>query len=267
VADDKPMIRFAKHGAVDFRDLHVLVVEDEPYARELSSHLLRSFGCLVVREAKNGEQAIDMLTGASRSYGLVMCDFRMPGMTGLQLLKRIRTGLPGVARDTAFAMLTGHADKPIVGLAFQLDVDCYLTKPIAAEAMRSRVTRVMMTDRAIKSPYDYQDIDVDGVMETDSEPGERASPGIVLSAKRNGRAKAGGAKAEGAAPAAEPGKGAGGRSVPLKRVAPGSVLAEPVITGRGQLLVPSGVVLDMRTLERLRDLAELDPSVRDVVIE
>lgn len=263
------MIRSERHSAIDFRDLNVLVVEDEPFSREVGAHLLRSFGCPIVREARNGEHAVEQLTTATRSFGLVVCDFRMPGITGLQLLKLIRVGLPGVARDIPFAMLTGHADKPIVGLAFKLDVDCYLTKPVTAVTMRNRITKVMTTDRSIKSPFDYQEIEVDGV--TEPADGSRASPGIVVTPAESVQIGRGASQTAIAAPgqSSAPSSRAAGsaRKTPLSRVPPGTVLAEPVITSRGQVLVPAGIALDKRTIDRLLDLAEFDPGVRKVTIE
>jgi len=264
------MMRSNRHGGFDFRDLNVLVVEDETYARELTCYLMRSFGCPLVAEATNGNEAVDAMMAATRSFGLVICDFRMPVMNGLELLKRIRVGLPGVARDTAFAMLTSHADKPIVGLAFRLDVDCYLAKPITAAVIRNRVTRVMTTDRLIKGPFDYTEVDVDGAMDLADLPEPAApridvnpGPGVVV--KPSGSTS----KPRDRTSAATPTKSAepAGRRVGLSQVPVGAVLAAPILTGNGQLLVPNGTSLDKRTLERLKDLAELDSSVKSITIE
>lgn len=246
------MIRSSRHGGFDFRDTYTLVVEDEEFARSLTSQVLRGFGCAGVHSAENGNAAIDMLTCATRSYDLIVCDFRMPKMNGLELLKAIRKGVPGVARDIPFAMLTSHADKPVVGLAFELDVDCFLIKPITAATMRERLVRVMSTDRTIKPPYDYFEVDIDRVggaddmMDMDPGASPLADPGGARGSQPGGAARE------------------GTRIVDLAKVRTGSILANPLMTSSGQVLMPAGSTLDRRTIERLRDLAEMDPSVREV---
>lgn len=241
------MIRSSRHGGFDFRDIYVLVVEDEEFARTLTSQVLRGYGCAGVIAVENGNLALDVLTAATRSFDLIICDFRMPRMNGLELLKAVRKGVPGVARDIPFAMLTSHADKPVVGKAFELDVDCFLIKPIAAATMRERLTRVMASDRPIKAPFDYHEIDVDPVT-ADGDLPDMESASAVDSAQRSaGRS--------------------GTKVVSLSKVRPGSVLADPVSTGGGQQLLPAGSTLDTRTIARLLDLAEMDPNVREVHVE
>jgi CheY-like chemotaxis protein len=259
------MIRQARHSGFDFRDTHALVVEDEEFARTLTSQVLRGFGCPSVQTAMNGNKAIDILCAATRSFDLIICDFRMPKMNGIELLKEIRKGVPGVARDIPFAMLTSHADKPVVGLAFELDVDCFLIKPITANTMRERLTRVMSTDRLIKPPYDYHEVDTDRVIDAGAEAADadRAAPAVVHN-QGDAAAAAGGSPSAG-------GKGRvardGTRILSLNAVKAGAILVDPVLTSGGQMLIPAGRALDKRTIERLRNLAEIDKSVREVHVE
>ena len=234
------MIRSSRYSGFDFRDLHVLVVEDEEFARTVTCQVLRGFSCARVLSAEDGQQATDMLTSATRSFDLVICDFKMPAMNGLELLKLVRRGLPGVARDLPFALLTSHSDKAIVGAAFELDVDCIMIKPVTAATMRGRITRVMATDRPIKAPFDYHDNAPDGV---GAAAGSRAAAGEVVARPRGD-----------------------GQRTPLSEVRYGAVLARSIVTSGGHVLVTSGETLDQRTIERLQELAELDPAVREVQI-
>ena len=233
----------------------MLVVEDEEFARGLTCQVLKGFGCATVVAAENGNRAVDLLSTADRSFGLIVCDFRMPRMNGIELLKRVRVGLAGVARDTAFAMLTSYSDKPIVGLAFKLDVDCFLTKPTTAANMRNRLQRVMSTDRFIKPPFDYHEVFIDNVEDLEPE-GPGADPIAV------------GPQAQGPRSSSKTGAPVlAGRSVRLADVRPGTPLVAPVKTSGGQTLLPIGTALDTRTLERLQNLAEIDPAVGEVRIE
>ena len=242
------MIRSMRHSGFDFRDIRSLVVEDEEFARTLTSQVLRSFGCASVHAVADGNQAIDVLTNATQSFDLVICDFRMPRMNGLELLKAVRKGLPGVARDIVFAMLTSHADKPIVGLAFQLDVDCFLIKPITASTMNERLVRVLSTERPIKSPLDYHETGLDSVMDLALSEGASAAdvPSVVSATEDRGLATTTVQQA---------------RRVKLTEIRPGSVIAAPIKTGAGDVLLKAGSTLDRRTIDRLSDLAEIDPAV------
>lgn len=245
------MARSERYGTFDFRDLRVLVVEDEEFARGLTCQVLKGFGCAAVAAAENGNQAVDLLSTADRSFGLIVCDFRMPRMNGIELLKRVRVGLAGVARDTAFAMLTSYSDKPVVGLAFKLDVDCFLTKPTTAANMRNRLQRVMSTDRFIKPPFDYHEVYIDSIEDLELADADAAPIEASPQARGSGA---------GARPLP-------GRPVRLTDVRPGTVLVAPLKTSGGQTLLPTGTALDARTLERLQNLAEIDLVVAEVRIE
>ena len=252
-------MRGARHSGFDFRDIHVLVVEDEEFARNMTCQVMRLFGCASVQAAENGNLATDMMITATRSFDLIVCDVRMPQMNGLELLKSVRRGVPGVARDIPFAMLTGNADKPVVGLAFKLDVDCFLIKPVTANNMRERITRVMTTERTIKSPFDYHDIDVD-VVDMTVPKFTRSGPAIRTKPKPK-------------APSTEDRQLAAidkavsmGRKVKLNDLQAGSKLSDSIKTRNGQVLVTEGSTLDERTIERLRDLAELDDDISSVQI-
>ncbi len=176
-------------------------------------------------------------------------------MNGLELLKALRKGLPGVALDMPFAMLTGHADKPVVGLAFELDVDCFLIKPITAAVMNERLVRVLSTDRPVKSPYDYHDVDLDSAIQVaEAAVGANAEiPAIVSPGDRSGEPR----------PAPPDGRD---QPVDLTSVRNGVILAKPIATTSGHVLLQAGTELDQRTIERLQDLAEIDPNLKQIYI-
>ena len=109
----------------------VLVVDDEPHDRELLAHWLSSLGFLQATTA-NPHQALALME--SFQPDVVLADLDLPGMSGWELLQRLRQG-PHVA--TPVAIISAH--DPDLGSAelLSLGADCYLTKPLRLLQLQS----------------------------------------------------------------------------------------------------------------------------------
>ncbi|MGI9147465.1 MAG: EAL domain-containing response regulator [Chloroflexota bacterium] len=90
----------------------VLVVDDEPTVLAALTRMLRTSEIRVLT-ASNGEQALAMLEAGSPVIGVVMSDYSMPGMNGVELLHTVRMRWPDVVR----VLLTGRADLPTAARA------------------------------------------------------------------------------------------------------------------------------------------------------
>ena len=106
--------------------LHVLIVEDDPFMAELSKDHYQGQG-LSVEVASDGKQALIMME--NRLPDLVLCDRRMPEMSGADLLEIVR------ARETqwqkiVFIFVTGLVDHRDRFAMLDLNPDGYLCKPI-----------------------------------------------------------------------------------------------------------------------------------------
>jgi CheY-like chemotaxis protein len=107
----------------------VLVVDDEQDARDIVAFAVRALGhsCTVARD---GLEALEMYeTGRA---DVVISDWRMPGMDGLELCRRIRAGDPTHAH-THFIFATGNEEQSLVGML--AGADDYLVKPIDMDAL------------------------------------------------------------------------------------------------------------------------------------
>src|SRR3954468_9827411 len=98
----------------------IMLVDDEPFSRALVGQMLQRLGFAGVVLAESGRDAVSLLE--REPITAVITDFRMPGMTGLQLLKAIRTGKTAAERNLPCALLTTHAEHHLVNLAIVLDV-------------------------------------------------------------------------------------------------------------------------------------------------
>jgi len=114
--------------------LRTLVVDDEPVARKVLREELESIGDVeIVGEADNGVAALEQI--AARRPDLVLLDLQMPGMGGLDVVRKIRGG----ARLPAIVIVTAY-DKYALE-AFEAGAVDYLLKPIGQERLTEAVER------------------------------------------------------------------------------------------------------------------------------
>ncbi len=105
--------------------LRVLVVDDEEELRDLLQEILRDIGIVRVHLAENGEMAWQRLSRSELEYDLVISDWLMPRMDGLQLLQKMRQW----GSETPFMMLTVKVTGEAVAAAKEAGVTLYVAKP------------------------------------------------------------------------------------------------------------------------------------------
>ena len=134
-----------KRGQMDATNetAHVLVVDDEGAIRYSVSKTLQRVG-YNVNEAASGEEALEMMK-ADR-YDVVLTDIRMPGLTGVELLKRIKD----IAPDAIVILMTGYASLGTAVEALRLGAHDYLIKPSSSQDIRQSVARGIERARNLK---------------------------------------------------------------------------------------------------------------------
>ena len=113
----------------------VLVADDSSTMRKIISRTLQSIGVKDIAEAADGAEAITLF--APGKFDLILTDWNMPGMTGLDLLKAIRlqdTKIPVI-------MVTTEAEKSRILEAIQAGVTDYLVKPFQADTLREKLEK------------------------------------------------------------------------------------------------------------------------------
>lgn len=118
----------------------VLVVDDAPFIRDLVKKCLRNaFPGIHTEDAVNGRKAQAML--AKESFDLVLCDWEMPEMSGLELLTWFRQQECG--KGVPFIMVTSRGDKENVVQAIQAGVSDYVGKPFTNEQLLTKIKKAM----------------------------------------------------------------------------------------------------------------------------
>ena len=116
----------------------ILVVDDFATMRRFIRSILEQLGYSAVDDADDGDTALEKLR--EERYDLVITDWNMPRMNGLDLVKAMRADeeLKGVA----VLMVTAEASKENIIEAVKSGVDNYVVKPFSAEALKEKIEKV-----------------------------------------------------------------------------------------------------------------------------
>lgn len=118
----------------------VLVVDDAPFIRDLVKKCLRNhFPGIVIEDAVNGRKAQALL--AREAFDLVLCDWEMPEMSGLELLTWCRQ--QESMKALPFIMVTSRGDKENVVQAIQAGVSDFVGKPFTNEQLLTKVKKAL----------------------------------------------------------------------------------------------------------------------------
>jgi len=124
--------------AVD-KNINVLIVDDYKTMLRIVRNLLKQLGFNNVDEATDGSMALQMLRVGN--YGLIISDWNMEPMTGLQLLREVRSDAK--LKDTPFIMVTAESKSENVVAAKEAGVSNYIVKPFNAETLKTKMSSVL----------------------------------------------------------------------------------------------------------------------------
>lgn len=124
--------------AVD-KSMNVLVVDDYKSMIRIVRGLLNQLGFHNVDEALDGPTALELIR--SKSYGLVLSDWNMQPMSGLELLREVRA--EDRTRTLPFVMVTAEAKAENVVAARQAGVNNYVIKPFTLAVLKQKLTTVL----------------------------------------------------------------------------------------------------------------------------
>src|SRR3972149_7504930 len=118
--------------------MKILVVDDFSTMRRIVKNILKQIGYTEIDEAEDGNGALAKLR--QDKYDLIVSDWNMPNMTGLDLLKAIRAD--GALNGIPVLMVTAEAKKENVVEAIKAGVNNYIVKPFTAEVLREKIEKI-----------------------------------------------------------------------------------------------------------------------------
>ena len=121
------------------KSMPVLIVDDYKTMLRIIRNLLKQIGFDNVEEASDGTEALAKLRAGR--FGLVISDWNMEPMTGLQLLQEVRADAK--LKSTPFIMVTAESKTENIVVAKQAGVSNYIVKPFSAETLKSKIEKVL----------------------------------------------------------------------------------------------------------------------------
>jgi two-component system chemotaxis response regulator CheY len=121
----------------------ILVVDDFATMRKIIKKVLFELGYKNIEEADDGKTALPMIEQAATTgapYGFIVCDWNMPGMTGIDLLRAVRKH--SKVKDTPFMLVTAESEQKNVVEAVQAGVNDYVVKPFNASTIKAKLEAI-----------------------------------------------------------------------------------------------------------------------------
>lgn len=119
-------------------DLTVLLVEDSKDVKRTIRSMLTEMGITQIFEASDGQQAMQYFDIDADGLDLIICDWNMPNMTGIEFLRQMRLAKP----DLPFLMITARGDKDSVVAAKSANVTAYIRKPFSFNDLKTKIKSI-----------------------------------------------------------------------------------------------------------------------------
>jgi len=120
------------------KNMKILIVDDFSTMRRIIKNLLRDLGYNNTQEADDGANALPMLQKGA--FDFLVTDWNMPGMTGIELLKAVRSD-PSIS-SLPVLMVTAEQKKEQIVEAAQAGVNGYIVKPFTATTLKEKIDKI-----------------------------------------------------------------------------------------------------------------------------
>ena len=126
------------------KDLKILIADDSTIMRDMIKAVLKNQGVGQLDEVDNGVDAWEKIAEScvmDEPYGLVLIDWIMPEMEGIELLRKMRSD--DLSREIPFIMITSEVEDESQKEAADLEVDAYVIKPFRKDELLSTIQSVL----------------------------------------------------------------------------------------------------------------------------
>jgi len=139
-AASNPFIQ-APQKTITYSNARILIAEDNKDSAKLLLEQLQDMGFKFIDCAEDGISAFDKIKKATKAYDLILCDWDMPGITGLEVYTKAKAS--NTLKNAHFMMVTAVSEAARIKQAIQLGIADYIVKPIDADALQAKIVAAL----------------------------------------------------------------------------------------------------------------------------
>ncbi len=129
---------------IDPADAYALIAEDDAASIQLLKGVLEDIGIQKIDVVENGRAALYALQNCSPAFDIVLCDWEMPEMNGLEVRRQVKS--LAKLQDTYYMMVTGMTEVAKIREAIALGVNDYIAKPVDVDTLEKKVRTFLQGD-------------------------------------------------------------------------------------------------------------------------
>jgi CheY-like chemotaxis protein len=152
----------------------ILVVDDDSFVRRIIVEILNSLGFQNAKTVSNAESAIQLFN--TDKYDIIITDIFMPDITGLDFIKRIRTGKTLAAADIRIIVLSNLTQSDVLGAALALDVNGLIVKPITPDIIERKIRHALSEPTHLHPKIAYEAVNIDFTLDNEDKPKQTSQP-------------------------------------------------------------------------------------------
>lgn len=118
------------------RQMKIMLIDDDEWIRDSLGLYFEDEGCQLLA-LETAEEGIEALKG--QTYDIIMVDYRLPGMDGLEFLKRIQKTQPNALK----LLITAYKSKGVVTAALKIGIQDFIEKPFTTKTIEESLTRLI----------------------------------------------------------------------------------------------------------------------------
>jgi two-component system, chemotaxis family, chemotaxis protein CheY len=137
---------------LDFSAISFLVVDDQPFSRQIVRSMLHGFGTREVHEATNCNEALELARTVMPH--IIITDMIMPVSSGVRLIEMLK-GMESPAKQIPIIVLSGYVTKTAALAITKAGAAELLVKPVSPKALYEHITRIVLSHRELYAPTSF----------------------------------------------------------------------------------------------------------------
>jgi CheY-like chemotaxis protein len=130
----------------EFANVRILLVEDQLFIRSMTARMLNGIGFKEILQARDGQDALELLAKSGDPVDVILCDLKMPNMDGFAFVTALRDSALSTA-EIPVVVLTASSDAEDVHRLRALGIAGYIVKPASIEMIVKRVRAALRATR------------------------------------------------------------------------------------------------------------------------